>query len=578
MNNINEKETKEKNDKMVWRNIAAILLLFGLFVLTASEISAQSSPCDPVPYMTVNRTSVPFTDSQTNQSVGYSRLDIWRDGSLDHYIHIFAQEPADTVFKAHFNGVEIATLEQRLGGTANEYWSWEGLGQNPPIAKVGDVMSVTKNGEQFVSGTYRREQYNYEQVAGYLENGSQPLCSLMRANAYNVTRVFDLFVGFAYAPTEITKVSVNEMSSQSGMPGTEIANLPISSTNTTSSGWHRARLSRTQVILSAHQLSLLRQGLLRIVTHTAENPDGYSEITLLTQGINAGGDFEGDGIADLAVFRPSEQNWYVHYSSNNEVQTVNFGLATDKLVVGDYDSDNRADITSFQRDNPNYPGQGIWQILQSSDNSLKTYQWGLPQDIPLAVNIDTNNTTDLGVFRPSNGTWYILLMGDIIKPLANNPAGQDYLIIQWGTAGDIPLTGDFNNDGIDELMVFRPTEGNWYIYDYTVNDYQILHWGLNGDIPIAKDFDGDGIADLTVYRPSEGIWYIRSSLHNSMIARRFGLSGDIPVPADFDKDSVADIAVFRPSNGTWYVLRSSDDSFFAAQFGLDGDIPATAQR
>ena len=268
----------------------------------------------------------------------------------------------------------------------------------------------------------------------------------------------------------------------------------------------------------------------------------------------------------------------MQFSSTNQVQTVNFGLATDKLVVGDYDSDNKADITTFQTDNPNYPGKGVWQILQSSDNSLRTVQWGLSGDIPLAINIDRNNTSDLGVFRPSNGTWYVYRMGDIIKPLADNFGGQTILTIQWGTIGDRPLAGDFNNDGIDELIAFRPSEGNWYIYDYANNNYQVLHWGLNGDIPIARDFDGDGKVDITVYRPSEGTWYIRSSLDNSLIVRRFGLSEDIPVPADFDKDSVADIAVFRPSNGTWYILRSSDNSFFAAQFGLNGDIPAVAQR
>jgi hypothetical protein len=218
--------------------------------------------------------------------------------------------------------------------------------------------------------------------------------------------------------------------------------------------------------------------------------------------------------------------------------------------------------------------------LNSSNNNVNTIQWGLSTDIPLSMNIDRNNTSDLTAFRPSNGTWYIQRMGDIIKPRtgAAPENGVNYRIIQWGAAGDKPLAGDFDADGIDELVAFRPTSGDWYIYNDVTHSYQVLHWGATGDIPVAKDFDGDARADLAVYRPSNGTWYIHSSLDDSLIARQFGLSDDIPVPADFDKDGVTDIAVFRPSNGIWYIIHSSDNSFFSAQFGLTGDIPAMSPR
>ena len=579
MKKSNGKQIIEKTGEIFRQSLGAMLVTIGLLLLSTSEIAAQTSPCDPVPYMTVTRTSVPFINSGTNQNIGYSRMDIWRNSDVDHYIHLFVHLPAGTVLKAYFNGVEIATLNQISGGTANEYWSWEGQGMNPPIAAVGDTMSVTKDGQPYVTGTYRREQYNYEEVAGYFQNGnsiSSP-CTLFRGNATSPTRAVTFFIAITYAPTAITKVSLNEPTLQPGLPGPEIANLPIAATGM-SGTWFTARISSTPIILTENQFSLLRQGLLSVTTFTANNPNGYSQAPLTTQGINAGGDFEGDGIADLAVFRPAESKWYVQYSSTKQVQIVNFGLPNDKIVTGDYDSDKKADIATFQTDNPNYPGQGVWQILKSTNNTLQTIRWGTSGDIPLNINSDRNNTSDLGVFRPSNGTWYIRRMGDIIKPIAAEFGGPTDIIIRWGTAGDQPLVGDFNNDGIDELIVFRPTEGNWYIFNTALNNYQIIRWGVNGDIPIAKDFDGDGKVDLTVYRPSTGTWYIRRSLDNSVLIRRFGSSEDIPVPADFDKDSVADIAVFRPSNGNWYITRSSDNSLFAEHFGAIGDIPAVGQK
>jgi hypothetical protein len=36
-------------------------------------------------------------------------------------------------------------------------------------------------------------------------------------------------------------------------------------------------------------------------------------------------------------------------------------------------------------------------------------------------------------------------------------------------------------------------------------------FGLPGDITLPADYDGDGIPDLAVWRPSEGNWYIRPS-------------------------------------------------------------------
>ncbi len=595
MTNPYRNSIEEKKNASLARGVILAAMLFGVFVFSGVQAFAQV-PCDVVAAQVVTSISTHYTNAQTG-AFGESGYHILNSGETDHYIHIFYDAPDNTIFKAYFNGTEIATLERVPNSLFGEYWAWEGFGLPHPVGHVGDVMSVTMNGQPFVTGSYTREVVDYEAADASTRVSPTANCTVYRAKAFLPTSAHPYTLRSAFmwtvtpAANPVTKITINEPSEDApGVIGAEIAQLQLGNT-TTFNGWLTTRIAQTDTVLTEDQFTMMRQGLLTVNTYTAAHPGGYSSITIHTQGINTGSDFEGDGMADLTVFRPSELAWYMKLSSTDQTQSVIFGNANDKLLVGDYDSDRKADIATFQPDHPDYPGKGAWRILRSSDGVLQTIQWGLDSDIPIAMSIDTNNAVDLGVFRPSTGTWYIKRMGDIIKPLARSAksvapenamapenGGAQYYVFQWGTNGDIPLAGDFDNDKIDELVVFRPSEGNWYIYNFARNSFEIFHWGAGGDIPIVRDFDGDRRADIAVYRPSNGTWYIYASLEDNVIIRNLGISGDIPVPADFDKDGVADIAVFRPRNGVWYIYGSANNSYYFTKFGVNGDIPAVSPR
>jgi hypothetical protein len=267
-------------------------------------------------------------------------------------------------------------------------------------------------------------------------------------------------------------------------------------------------------------------------------------------------DFDGDSRADIAVFRPSEGNWYVNKSGGGLSQ-LQFGLPGDKPVSADYDGDGKSDAAVYRN--------GMWWRLLSANSTVDSVNFGLTGDIPVPANFDSDARADVAVFRPSNGTWYWL-----------KSTNSTFNSQSFGLNGDIPLPADFDGDGIADLNVFRPANGTWYRVDSSTSAFRVRQYGLNGDEPLIADFDGDAKTDIAVFRPSTSEWFIIRSSDSAYRYYVFGLNGDIPATGDFDGDGVSDISVFRPSNGTWYRINSGNSQFTYVQYGLPGDTPVPA--
>jgi hypothetical protein len=267
-------------------------------------------------------------------------------------------------------------------------------------------------------------------------------------------------------------------------------------------------------------------------------------------------DFDGDGKADISVFRPSAGSWYLSNSSNNAFTATQFGTNGDLIAPADFDGDGKTDICVFR------PSDGGWYRLNSSNNTFTPAQFGTNGDLPVPGDFDGDGKADLTVYRPSAGSWYRI-----------NSSNNQFVAVQFGIAEDKPIVGDFDGDGKSDLAVFRPSNGTWYRINSSNDSFSPNQFGTSGDLPVAADYDGDGKTDLAVYRPSVGDWYIINSSNSSFTATHFGITEDKPSPADYDGDGKADLTVFRPSSGTWYLLRTTA-GFTGVQFGANGDVPA----
>jgi hypothetical protein len=68
------------------------------------------------------------------------------------------------------------------------------------------------------------------------------------------------------------------------------------------------------------------------------------------------------------------------------------------------------------------------------------------------------------VYRPSTGQWLL----------------EDGWTIALGAVGDVPVPGDYDGDGITDIAVYRPLTGAWYVR----NILTVYGWGEATDVPI----------------------------------------------------------------------------------------------
>jgi hypothetical protein len=274
----------------------------------------------------------------------------------------------------------------------------------------------------------------------------------------------------------------------------------------------------------------------------------------------------GSMMSDYAVFRLQAGVWWIYESLTGNVKTERWGVVTDYLVPGDYDGDGSTDIAVWRparEPRPNDPPPGFW-VLRSSDNTFFMQAWGFPTDFPVQGDFDGDDRADLTLFRKSTGTFWTIRSSDWAA-----------IPVQWGQNSDFTVPADYDGDGKTDYAIQRNVGGDGIFWILRSSDLSVMTipFGLAIDQVIPGDYDHDGKADLCLHRYTNDTFYWLRSSDSQVGSVQWGVWGDDLVAGDYTVNPGSDITIWRPAEGNFYSYDPVDSSITVFHWGKAGDSP-----
>ena len=140
---------------------------------------------------------------------------------------------------------------------------------------------------------------------------------------------------------------------------------------------------------------------------------------------------------------------------------------------------------------------------------------------------------------------------------------------QWGLGEDQPVPGDYNNDGLSDRTVFRPSLGNVYIINEVPNSFRTSYFGISSSYKMARRyfsfFGTTQVSELRMDNVAEDpdppffVWnyYIQTSDEGFLSVGTGVWSGapfskQLPAPGDYDGNGFTDVGVFDYANNVFH--------------------------
>jgi protocatechuate 3,4-dioxygenase beta subunit len=257
--------------------------------------------------------------------------------------------------------------------------------------------------------------------------------------------------------------------------------------------------------------------------------------------IPVAGDWNGDGVSDVGVFLDGD--WYLDLDGDGRWSEgdlwAQLGSRDDLPVTGDWDGDGKTDI-------------GIYGPAWPRDPHAIEREPGMPDyaNHPGPHGTKAKNVPPID----DDATSGARLLAKLRDKIRGRRADVIDHVFHYGTPGDVPVTGDWNGEGIRTIGVFR--DGQWTLDTngdgrFDEQDRTVM-LGQAGDLPLVGDFNGDGVDDLGVYRA--GRWLIDANGDGELEEMELAATDQAfaaevagkPIVGDWDGDGIDEPALVSP--------------------------------
>jgi hypothetical protein len=247
----------------------------------------------------------------------------------------------------------------------------------------------------------------------------------------------------------------------------------------------------------------------------------------------------------IGIFRPSTGEWFLDRNGNGgwdvaDTHAETFGESSGMPVVGDWNSSGKTKVGLFVPETSEWfldaNGNGIWEDC-GVDACVKSF--GQRTDLPAVGQWTTIPGDSIGVFRPSEKKWYLDINRNGVLDGCRKEECPSFNIY---VKGDLPVTGDWTGSGTTQLGLFRPSTGEWFLsrngnrsWNNCKKDTCITNFvGEAGDLPVIGDWNGTGRSKIGVFRPTTGEWFLDSNGNGKWddgidLYLSYGGPGDVPV-------------------------------------------------
>lgn len=180
------------------------------------------------------------------------------------------------------------------------------------------------------------------------------------------------------------------------------------------------------------------------------------------------------------------------------------GEPSDLPVAGDWNGDGMDTLGIYR------VSEGRFYLSDSNVGPISSYVavlFGNPADTPFAGKWAMDMTGDgIGVYRNSNGILY--------QRKSLSTGVDDYFAI-FGNPGDKGFAGDWNGDAFDSVGVYRPSTQTWYLTNdstpngVTYGDVDFI-WDIGSQNPVVGDWDSTGNSTIG-YLTDTGVFVLHSA-------------------------------------------------------------------